>query len=121
MDRGNALYYYGLSRRGEIMIKFEVEDVVLVYKDTPTFKDGTIAQVIDRDPEDNSYAVADLRDIGKANKDLGIILTHYVKWVKPENMYKLSFDRPETSSRAIGFVIGIVLGLFILGMYAQHG
>lgn len=77
--------------------KFSVEDVVLVYKDTPTFKDGTVGQIIDRDPHDDSYAVADLRDIGKADRDISTILNRHVKWVKPENMVALTFDRPKAS------------------------
>jgi hypothetical protein len=77
------------------MKKFNVEDVVLVYKDTPTFKDGTVGQIIDRDPHDNSYAVADLRDIGKADRDIGTILNRHAKWVKPENMTKLNFEKPK--------------------------
>lgn len=81
------------------MKEFNVEDVVLIYKNTPTFTDGTIAQVIDRDPNDNSYAVADLRDIGKADKDIGIILNRYAKWVKPDDMVKLSFDKPKPESK----------------------
>jgi hypothetical protein len=79
------------------MKKFNVEDVVLIYKDTPTFLDGAVAQIIDRDPNDGSYAVADLRDIGKADRDINIILNRYSKWVSPEHMVKLTFDLPKPS------------------------
>ncbi len=85
--------------------KFNVEDVVLVYKNTPTFKDGAICQVIDRDPNDDSYSVADLRDIGKADRDIGIILNRYAKWVKPENMKKLYFEPKKNYTR---YLIGLL-------------
>lgn len=93
------------------MNDFNVEDVVLVYKDTPTFKDGTIAQVIDRDPHDNSYAVADLRDVGRADRDISIILERYVKWVDPKNMKLLTFDRPKQSN----FKKNLLLGGLMVG------
>ena len=79
------------------MNKFEIEDVVLIYKGAPTFVDGMVGQIIDRDPHDDSYAVADLRDIGKANRDIGVILNNYTKWVSPDYMVKLSFDPPKLS------------------------
>ena len=80
-------------------MKFQVEDVVLVYKKTPTFEEGAVCQIIDKDPNDNSYAVADLRDIGKADRDIDTILRRYVKWVNPENMSRLTFDKPENIFR----------------------
>lgn len=100
------------------MSNFNIEDVVLVYKDTPTFKDGTIAQIIDRDGnEPNEYLVADLRDIGKANRDINVILNRYGKWVKSENMHKLYFDKPKESKfikRSIITTIILTIGLGIL-------
>ena len=104
-------------------MKFNVEDVVLIYKDTPTFKDGTVGQIIDRDPNDDSYAVADLRDIGKADRDISIILNRYVKWVKPEHMVKLSFDKPEPQTDlklwlVVGFVTACVLGGILIDVFA---
>ena len=105
------------------MSQFKTEDVVLVYEGTPTFEDGMVGQIIDRDPNDDYYAVADLRDIGKADRDIGVILERHVKWIHPENMVKLEFDRPieeEVPPKvdlnmliAMGFVLSL-LGLGIL-------
>jgi hypothetical protein len=81
------------------MNEFKVEDVVIVYKDTPTFKDGAVAQIIDKDPNDGSYAVADLRDVGKADRDIQKLLTRYVKWVDPTNMSKIEFKKVEVTNK----------------------
>lgn len=101
------------------MTKFNVEDVVVIYKDTPTFNEGTVAQIIDRDPNDNSYAVADLRDVGKADRDIGIILNRYVKWVKPENMQKLNFNKPKFDYLRLGFLIIMLAGAGGIGYYFE--
>lgn len=102
------------------MNDFNVEDVVLVYKDTPTFEDGAICQVIDRDPNDNSYAIADLRDIGKADRDISVILNRYVKWVSPENMIKLEFDKPK-DTRILRYIqIFFRSFFFILSLFAFY-
>lgn len=95
------------------MNNFNVEDVVLVYKDTPTFEDGAVCQIIDRDPNDDSYAVADLRDIGKANKDIGVILNRYAKWVKPENMVKLEFEKVEERHFFIDYILPVLIGILV--------
>ncbi len=84
------------------MSDYKTQDVVLVYKGTPTFEDGMVGQVIDKDPNDGSYLVADLRDIGKADRDIGIILERYGKWVKPEHMRKLEFEKESFWSRLKG-------------------
>lgn len=105
------------------MNDFNVEDVVLVYKETPTFEEGAICQVIDRDPNDNSYAVADLRDIGKADRDISIILNRYAKWVNPENMVKLEFDKPEDEGHffidyILPALIGAIMGTTVPIIYS---
>jgi len=102
------------------MSKFKTEDVVLVYEDTPTFEGGAICQVIDRDPNDNSYAIADLRDIGKADMDIAIILKRHVKWVKPEHMQLLQFKQPkmwDTKGKLIVlYVLAVTLGWMLAGL-----
>jgi hypothetical protein len=107
------------NNRGEEMSNFNVEDIVIVYTGTPTFIDGSVGQIIDRDPNDNSYLVADLRHVGKANMDIGVIMKHYGKWVKPENMKKISLDKPKVFipyyTIMLGF--GIISGLVALGVY----
>lgn len=90
------------------MSDFKPEDIVLVYTDTPTFEDGTVAQIIDRDPNDDSYSIVELKDIAKAKGNV-IKLYDMAKWVKPENMTKLSFVKPDKFS-VLGFCIGITLG-----------
>lgn len=103
-------------------MKYKIEDVVLVYKDTPTFEEGTIAQVIDHDPNDDSYAIADLRDVGRADQDIMKILNLYVKWVKPENMKLLTFNKPKKPSKlAIAAPLLVMLHLGIgLGIALYH-
>jgi hypothetical protein len=83
------------------MSKYKVEDVVLVYEQTPTFEHGAVCQVIDKDANAEEYLVADLRDVGKADRDINVILQYYAKWVKPENMRKLSFEREQSFWRRI--------------------
>lgn len=100
------------------MSNLKPEDVVLVYKDTPTFEDGMIGQIIDKDPNDGSYLVADLRDIGKADRDIGVILERYGKWVKPEHMCKLEFEK-QSSFSVLPYIIGSILGGgLVLGILA---
>lgn len=103
------------------MSKLNPEDVVLVYKGTPTFEDGMVGQIIDKDPNDGSYLVADLRDIGKADRDIGVILERYGKWVKPEHMEKLDFEGKSFSvlPYLISSIIGgsIVAVSFYLGFF----
>lgn len=76
-------------------MKYNTGDFVLVYKDTPTFKEGCLAQVIDRDPNDNSYAVADLRAVGLERGDIPSILNNHVKWVKEEHLTSINFNKPK--------------------------
>lgn len=75
------------------MSKYKVSDVVLIYEGNKAFPDGTVAQVIDYDPHDDSYAIADLRDIGIAGGDIGKILNRGLQWAKPEEMRKLTFKK----------------------------
>lgn len=77
------------------MDEYKVADIVLIYRGTPTFEEGNVGQIIDRDPDNNDYLVAPLRDIGKVDGDINKILQRYGKWVKPENMTKLEFDKPK--------------------------
>lgn len=76
---------------------FDLDDIVLVYEDTPTFEKGAICQIIDRDPNDGSFAVADIRDMAVAQYNLTKILNRYSKWVKPEHMIKLEFKKPKSN------------------------
>jgi hypothetical protein len=107
------------------MKDFEVEDVVIIYENTPTFEGGTIAQIIDKDPNDNSYAVADLRDIGKADRDINVILQRYVKWVDSQNMDKIDFKKPEYKSK-LPYIVTLVFCMSVafaltLYNYFNHG
>ena len=106
------------------MSKFNIEDVVLLYKGTPTFEDGAVCQIIDRDPNDESYIVADLRDIGKADRDVNVILRRHTKWVKSEHMQKLEFDKLEEDDRlhftAIQIFIIMAVTMSLLGIYVRY-
>jgi hypothetical protein len=75
-------------------MKYKQGDVCIVYKDTPTYSDGGVVQVIDRDPNDGSYSVAHLQEVGKCDMDIIRILQHHAKWVKEEDLQLIDFTRP---------------------------
>ncbi len=95
--------------------KFKTEDVVLVYKNTPTFEEGTVAQIIDKDVNEDEYLVADLRDVGKADRDIGALLQYHAKWVKAENMRVVKFSKPAKYEYTL-----MLLFCFILGNLINH-
>ena len=74
-------------------MKYKVEDLLVVYKDTPTFKDGAIVKVIERDPNDGSYSVASLESIFETKGDKIKLTCYHCKWVKEQDVYPITFNR----------------------------
>jgi hypothetical protein len=75
-------------------MKFKQGDVCIVYTDTPTYTDGGVVQVIDRDPNDGSYVVAHLQEVGKCDMDVIRILQYHAKWVKEDDLQLIDLTRP---------------------------
>jgi hypothetical protein len=84
---------------GNNMEEYKVDDLVLIYEGTPTYEDGTLGKVIDRDisgdwdPEP-SYFVATLEEVYSAEGDIGKLMGQ-AKWVSQENITKVVFEKPE--------------------------
>lgn len=101
-------------------MRYEIADVVIVCRGAETIEDGMVAQVIDRDPIDNSYLLADMRDVGKANCDIPTLLNNpfKLKWVKTEYMKHVDFDKPKFKFFSFDmFVLTSLLGLLGYQLY----
>ena len=98
-------------------MKHNVDDFVLIYSDTPTFKDGALGKIIDRDTHDKSYLVAPLEDVLKCEGDT-VKLLEYGKWVEDSNFKVITFDRP---NKLKSLLMDIPLYVSLLGMgYLLH-
>lgn len=75
-------------------MKYKPQDILVVYKGTPTFQFGALVQVIDYDPHDNSFLVAPLQDVYKYDGDIIKLMENSSKWIKQENAELVSFNRP---------------------------
>lgn len=84
--------------------QIQVNDLVIVYKDTPCFVGGAIVKVIDRDPDTGDFF---------CGKDMETAL-----WIKPENMQKIVFDRPKKDWKIIALVSAYNQLFFMLGLAA---
>lgn len=95
-------------------MKYKQGDLIIIYKGSPTFGDGILGQVIDRDPMDKSYAVASLESVFKEKGDVPKLLEYHVKWVAEDNINLINFDKPKKDYRnvIIGFC-GVVFGVAI--------
>lgn len=76
-------------------MKYKVEQVMLVYDDTPTFEGGAVVQIIDFDSHHGSYLVSTLQDVGKKDRDIQRLLDTG-KWVKETDVVPLYFNRPKS-------------------------
>lgn len=86
-------------------MKYKVDDTLVVYNDAPTFVDGAIVKVIERDTIDGSYSVARLEDIYDAGGDITKLMERSCKWVKEEDVYPVIYKRPT----GLGYRISRVL------------
>jgi hypothetical protein len=94
-------------------LKHKVGDTVVIYKDTPTYKDGALGKVIDFSSEDKSYLIGTLEDVLRFNGDMERLLDSG-KWVTETNLELITFQR-RTLKTAILDVIGAFLRLFKRG------
>ena len=95
-------------------MKYESDTLIKVYEGTPTFEEGLLGKIIDRDPNDGSYAVASLEAIVKEDGDVYVLLRNHVKWVKEDDMRPITFDRPSIPKKInIGSIIILLLGIVI--------
>jgi len=101
--------------------KINEDDIYLVYAETPTFAEGELVKILDYDSNDKSYAVAPLSDVYKFKGNIGRLLENSAKWVKPDNMTKLSYVKPSKfnslykvlallGSLASGYALGSFIG-----------
>jgi hypothetical protein len=93
-------------------MKYKAGDIVIVHKKTPTFHEGAVCRVIDRDPlkaSGGGYAVCPLEDYGKYKHDMGRVYDN-VKWVAEENMTKIVYEKASTQMiKSIACIAGIFL------------
>lgn len=96
-------------------MKYKTDTLVQVFKGSPTFIDGEIGKIIDRDPLGGGYAFASLEDIYENGDD---ILSH-VKWVEEENLAPITFDKPRKSYKQaiVGLLTGLLLGAGVIYAY----
>ena len=101
-------------------MKYESGTLIKVYVGSPTFIDGELGKIIDRDPNDGSYAVAPLEAILKEEGNIDSLLRNHVKWVKESDIEPITFTRPKKSYKSyiIGFILGAVVSTtFLYGYY----
>lgn len=75
--------------------KLNIGQCVLVYKGTPTYENGAVCVILDRDPNDNSYAVATLEEVGLCEGSNKKLLQRFAKWVDRSNLDVISFERKQ--------------------------
>lgn len=98
-------------------MKYKPSDLVKVFKNTPTFIDGQICVVLDRDPEDDSLSVAPLEVTALEEYDTIRLLKNHAKWVKKEDVEKISFNRSKYKLKApAAFFLGALFGFMTLGL-----
>ena len=86
-------------------MKYKVEDTLIVYNDAPTYIDGDLVKVIERDTIDGSYYVASLADIYDVQGDVSKLMERSCKWVKEEDTALVSYKRPTSLSYRISRII----------------
>jgi len=94
--------------------EFKPDDLVLIYKGTDTFFDGALAKILDRDPDDNSFIVADLEAVYSEKGDVKKLLKHHAKWVKQSNMKKVNFEKPAPTFRLKVFYPFLIANILLL-------
>jgi hypothetical protein len=92
----------------------------MVYKETPTFEGGELVKVLDRDPNDGSLAVATLEDVYRRDGDIIKLLQNSAKWVKPEHIQKLTFERERKYNHYIMFLLKLNFGYTILKIIEHY-
>ena len=99
-------------------MKYEANTLVQVYKGSPTFIDGEIGKIIDRDPLGGGYAVASLEAVVKEKGDIPKLLTNHVKWVEESNLEPITFEKPK---KTYGTIIGSFLAGAVIGAIGLYG
>lgn len=76
--------------------KFEVNDDLLIYKDTEQFPEGALVRVVDRSMDNpETYLVITHEKIGEARGDVGRMYGEFSWWVHQDDCVKLSYNRPK--------------------------
>lgn len=88
---------------------------IRIYKKTPTFIDGDVAKIIDKDPKDNSYLAIPAESL--RNVKIDVHLYDHAKWVSPDNFELINFDRPYKPYMKYVVGAGMLLLGFIIGLY----
>lgn len=78
-------------------LKYEVNTPIIIYKETPTFIDGGIGLIIERDPFTTSYGVVLLGAYYAYDADLEKLMRREMKWVAQDNLIPITFDKPKPS------------------------
>ena len=90
------IYLQFTAKTAEEMAKkleYTINTPVVIYTDTPTFIDGGIGIIIERDPFTLSYGVVLLEDYYVCNGDIMVLLKRHLKWIDPENLEPISLDK----------------------------
>ena len=98
-------------------MKYKPSDLVKIYKDTPTFIDGQICVILDKDPNDGSLSVAPLEVTAMEEYDTMRLLQNHSKWVETDRIEKITFDKPKKSLKLVnallfGVLVGLAVGLY---------
>ena len=100
----------GVSKMTKNKLKYKVDDLVMIYKDTPTYVDGGLAKVVDFTSADKTYLVGDLDLVIRVHGDLNRVMDN-AKWVAEENLELVAFERP-TFKKAFASFIEAIKRLF---------
>jgi len=77
-------------------LKYEVSTPIVIYKETPTFIDGGVGVIIERDPFTTSYGVVLLEAYYQYEGDLQKLMRREMKWVSQDNLYPIDFEKKIT-------------------------
>lgn len=76
--------------------KFEVDDLLIVFKETKLAEEGAIVKVLDRSIDDpTTFMVVKLEDVSKA-RGMNDLYTRFSFWVNEDDCKKISLERPKS-------------------------
>ena len=77
-------------------LHYKVGTPIVIYKETPTFVDGGVGIIIERDPFTISYGVVLLEAYYAYEGDVQKLMKRELKWVDQGNLYPINFDKKIT-------------------------
>lgn len=93
----------GVLKMKKNKLKYKVDDLVMIYKETPTYFEGGLAKIVDFTSADRTYLVGDLDLVLRTNGDINRVMDN-AKWVAEENLELVTFERPTFKKAFASFI-----------------